>query len=296
MRSLSHKNEKKLIIILFLIVPILFLVAFSYYPAVKLFELSFSDWNGYSPSYSYTGLQNYLSIFKDQTALKTLQNNLAYFVIALAQMILGLYFAIILDSGIKAKNFFKSLIFMPFILNGVAIAYMFSYMYDYQRGPINLLLSGIGLGEYAVHWLGDSYFINFSLAFIGMWRYTGFTMVVFLGALQSIPKSFYEASSIDGANFFENIRYITLPNISRVIELNLFLSINGALQAFFEAFVITKGGPGIRSHTFATMIYSIAFEYQNFGKASAMSVFLLILILSVVMVQKVLMKERGEVD
>ena len=287
------KTQRRCIIFFFLIFPLLFLCVFGYYPALKLVHMSFTDWDGFRPYYSYIGVENYIAILRDPDTLKTLQNNIAYFIVMLVQTVLALYFAIILDGKLKGRNFFKTVIFMPYILNGVAVAFMFSYLYDYTDGPINVLLHSIGLGDYAIRFLSDSYFINFSLAGIGMWRYTGFAMVIFLGALQTISKDLYEAAYIDGAHFFQTVRYITIPNIKRTIEINLLLGISGALQAFFEPFVITKGGPAGRSETFITWMLKMAFEFQNFGQAAAMSVLLLSIIMGIILIQKKFLKTGG---
>lgn len=289
----SLKTQKLIIIVTFLTVPMILMGLFSYYPAIKLFQQSFTDWDGMRPFYKYVGFKNYKAVFNDTETLKTFQNTLAYFIIMIIQTILGLYLAIILNGTvIKFKNFFKSIIFMPYILNGVAIAYMFNYMYDYNKGPLNVFLRNIGLGQYAIRWLGDGYYINFSLAFIGMWQFTGFAMVIFLGALQSISQELYEAANLDGANFFQTTKYITMPSIKRVIELNLFLGIVGSLQAFSQAFLITKGGPAGRSDTFITKTLSTAFDFRNFGKASAMGVVLLIVVLVLVSIQRSVLKEE----
>ncbi len=292
MKGLSYNRQKIFIATAFLIVPVILLIVFSFYPAVKLFEFSFSDWDGVRPYYNYVGFSNYVDLFKDMNTWRTLSNNFAYIVIMLVQIVMALYFAIILDTNIRGRNFFRSMIFVPYILNGVAVAFMFNYMYDFNSGPINMILKNIGLGQYAIRWLGDGYYINFSLALIALWKYMGFNMVIFIGALQSLPQELYEASRIDGANFYHNIRYIIIPNIKSVIEMSIFLGLNGALQAFSEAWIITKGGPAGRSATFITSTLDIAFKYQNFGKASAMGVMLLLIILAVVLVQKKYLRER----
>lgn len=282
----SYKRQKTITIVTFLIIPLILLLGFSYFPAIKLFQFSFTDWDGISKTFKYIGLQNYKEIFEDNTAVETLINNIAYVLAVLVQVSLGLYFAIILDSNIRAKKFFRSAVFMPYILNGMAVAFMFNYMYNYDDGPINMVLRALGLGKYAIHFLSDTWSSNLSLAFLLIWKCTGFTMVVFLGALQSIPKEQYEAASIDGSNFFQNIRYIALPSIKPVVVINLFLSLNGALQAFFEPFILTQGGPGIRTATFALNAYYQAFRFNNFGIASALGVFLLLIIIVVMIFQK----------
>lgn len=294
MQNLNYKNQKNLILVTFLFLPLAFLLIFTFYPALKLLELSFAQWDGMSPNYGYAGISNYIDVFKDVAVLKTFENNMAYVIISIIQTFLALYLSIILNGKLYAKNFFKSIIFMPYILNGVAVVFMFTYFYDFERGPINLLLKAIGLGGLSIRWLSESYFSNFSLAMIGLWRYTGFAMVIFLGALQSIPGDIYEAADIDGTNFFQKIRYITIPSIKNVIELNLILSINGALQAYFEAFIVTKGGPAGRTDTFVTSTLNIAFTYQNFGKASAMGIILLITVIAIVVMQRKILNIKDE--
>ena len=293
---IKHKQDitKLFIVIGFLFIPLMLVAVFSYYPLFKLFQLSFTDWNGATSFFEYIGLENYYTIFSDGEVFATLKNNLAYAVISIVQIAFGIYLAVILNDRLKGRNFFKSIIFMPYIINGVAVAFMFNFMYDYQNGPLNVFLRNFGLGSFAVRWLGDNYSINFSLAFINLWRFLGFTMVIFLGALQSISNELYEAADIDGATFFQKIRFITLPGIKRVIELNLLLGINGSLQVFFEPFVITNGGPGGLSETFVTKTLKMAFNFQNFGAASAMGVVLLIIILLLVGGQRLVSREEIE--
>lgn len=280
------KRQRSLLLFGFLVVPLILLVVFSYYPALKLIQLSFSQWNGYDPVIEFAGFDNYIDVFTDSSVFMTLLNSMAYFIVLLVQTALALYLAVILDGKLRARNFFRAVNFMPYILNAVAVAFMFTYMYSFTDSPINTLLRSMGLGNYAIKFLGDNYTINFSLAFISMWRFTGFNMVVFLGALQSIPSELYESASLDGANFFEHIRFITIPNIKRMIGLMLFLGFNGCLQVYFEPLVITQQGPAGRSATFVTKTLDIAFVFQNFGKASAMGVVLLMIILLVVGVQR----------
>lgn len=292
MKTHTHnmRRQRNVILILFLFLPLLLLITFSYYPALKLLELSFSNWDGFSPTYDYVGFKNYIKVFKDADLFRSLANNLAYFVVGLFQIALGLYFALVLNGRLKGRNFYKSSIFMPYILNGVAVSFMFNFLYNYETSPVNQVLRAIGLGDYAVKWLGMGYWSNYSLAYIGLWKNTGFAMVVFLGALQSIPRDYYEAAEIDGASFWQKTRYITFPQIKPVVELNLFLTINGALQAYFEPFIITKGGPAGTTTTFVIETVNTAFEYSKFGLASSMGVVLMMIVIVVVSIQRRLLR------
>jgi len=289
----TQKREKTVVIIAFLAIPFLLLALFSFYPAAKLVQISFTNWSGLG-AMEFIGLKNYQELLRNGELLQVLFNVSAYIVVMLIQVFLALVLAIILNqSSIKGRNFFRSWTFLPYMLNGVAVAFMFSIMYDYQRGPLNVLLRLIGLEQCAIQWISGSYMTNYSLGLIAMWRYTGLNMVIFLGALQSISNMYYEAANLDGASFIQKVRYITLPSIQTTFEILLLLGFNGALQAYFEPFVITKGGPGGITDTFITKSLKYAFDFQNFGLASALAVMLVLLILLVMGVCKGILLRKG---
>jgi len=254
--------------------------------------MSFTDWDGMSKTFQWIGFKNYLRVFTDGDFVQVFLNNMAYVIIMLIQAVVAFFLAIVLDGNIRGRNFFKSSIFMPYILNGVAVAFIFNYLYNFENGPINLFLHSIGLGQYAIHFLSAGYSSNFSLALIGMWRFTGLNLVIFLAGLQSIPRELYEAASVDGAGFLHKVRYITIPNLMTTVELTLILGINGALQAFYEPFVITKGGPNGMTDTFITRTWQIAFNFHNFGKAAALAVVLVLFILLMIRFQRKMIKSE----
>lgn len=273
----------------FLIVPIILLILFAYYPLGKLIQISMSKWNGLSPTMEFVGLDNFKAILSNKDYMSVFANNMAYVLTAIAQQFVGLLLAILLDSNIKMKKSFRAVLFMPYIINGVAVAFMFNYMYDFTNSPINYLITKLGFN--GIHFLSQSYLTNFSLSFISFWKYAGFTMVIYLAALQSIPKQVYEAARMDGANFFQTVRFITFPNVKRMFQISLLLSLNGALQAYFEPFLITKGGPNGRTDTFITKSLELAFDFNKYGKAAAFGVFLLGMIIVITLLQRVFLKE-----
>lgn len=286
---MTKKKKDNLVVFGFLVVPVILLFMFSYYPLAKLFELSFSDWNGLTVDYNYVGTKNYLEVIGQKELWKVFANNAAYIIVALIQQFVGLFLAILLNCKLRLKNFFRGILFLPYIINGVAVVFMFNYMYDYSNSPVNYIL---GLfGGSAIHFLGASYGSNFALAFISFWRYVGYTMVIYIAALQSIPSDVYEAAMMDGAGFWQTVLHITMPNIKGMFKISLLLSINGAFQAYFEPYMITKGGPNGRTDTFITKTLSLAFDFQKYGKAAVMGVLLLIIILLLVLVQNVFLKD-----
>lgn len=291
---MKSKVKDKITVTGFLLIPVILLILFSYYPLYKLIQISLSNWNGMSPDIHVVGFQNYKEILEGKEYLSTIWNNMAYVVTAIVQQFVGLFLAILLDSNIKMKKTFRAIIFMPYIINGVAVAFMFNYMYDFTNSPINMLLRSIGLEKHAIRFISLDYGSNFALSFISFWKYTGFTMVIFLAALQSISREIYEAARVDGAGFFSLIRHITFPNIKNMFQISILLSVNGSLQAYFEPFVITKGGPNGRTATVIVKSLELAFQYRKFGKAAALGVVLLVIILVIVALQRTFLKESDK--
>ncbi|RCX13297.1 multiple sugar transport system permease protein [Fontibacillus phaseoli] len=276
---MNYNLQKKLVIFGFLIIPVGLLMLFLLYPTVKLFQFSLTDWNGISKTFNYVGFKNYIAAFQTDGVWEALGNNLLYFIMHLVFIPLEISIAVLLNNKIRASRFFRSMVFMPYILNGVAVAYIFSYLYNPINGPFNALLDLVGLEGLIQNWLSDPGVVNYSLVAVSLWRFSGFHVILFLAGLQSVPYDLYEAATIDGANGFQKFRYITVPGISRVIEIVLFLNVRGALQVFDIPFLMTQGGPGTASTTFTVYTIQSAFKYNNYGLASALAVMLMLMII-----------------
>ncbi|MFC5404824.1 carbohydrate ABC transporter permease [Cohnella soli] len=295
MKGLTYRSQKKAIIFLFLLTPVLLLLAFTYYPAVNLFYYSFTSWDGGLSRKLWIGLDNYKQIFRDPSIYKVFYNNFIYLIVGLVQVAIALYFAVVLDAKLKGKNFFKVSLFLPYIVNSIAIGYMFNYMFDNQYGAINVFLRNAGLHGMTVNWLGDPKVVNYVLAFMALWKYMGFMMVIFIGALQSIPKEIYEAAAIDGANRIQTFKSITLPSIRKVFEMMMFLNLNGAIAAYEFSFAIyPQGSPLGISDTFVTKTLNTAFKFQNFGLASAMGIVLMLMTAVLVLAQNKILFRGGD--
>ncbi len=276
------------IIVTFLIVPLTLLGTFSFLPVANMFWYSFTDWNGFSEK-NFIGLENYITVFTDPEYFQVFTVSLYYFVATFAQMGLALYFATILSFKVRMKNFFKGVIFFPYLLNGVAIGFMFLLFFQ-PGGGLDTVLTFIGLGDLTAHWLGNPDIINISLAGTSVWRYMGFNFIIFLGAISSIPNEIYEAAEIDGANRWHQFRYIILPSIKIIVSLNLILAISGALSAFEIPYIMTGGSNG--SATFVIQTVDTAFKYGKIGLASAMAVILLFIVVIVTAVQRKFFSEE----
>jgi raffinose/stachyose/melibiose transport system permease protein len=294
MNNWSYSAQRKLIMVAFLAVPLALLCMFTYYPAVRLLVQSFTDWDGISASSQWLGLDNYKEVFTNPALFGVFLHQIPYVVIGVIQNIVAILFAVILNSKIRGRNAFRVMLFLPFIMNAVAVAFMFQYVFDTTNGSLNALLGFLGLESLQQSWLGNTSIVNYSLASIGFWRFMGYNMVIYLGALQSIPNDMYEAAKIDGSNRFQTLWYLTLPNLTKIIQLNMFLTLSGALSVFDLPFVLTKGGPAGASETFLMKTIETAFQFNNFGLASAMSVVLLAFTVIILAVQNAVLNRKGD--
>lgn len=269
-------------------VPMILLASFVIYPTLKLLQLSFTDWNGITKDLNYIGIGNYVRIFMDSEEVwLSLKNNGIYFFMHLLAIPIEIFVAFLLDSKIKGSKFFKGIVFMPYIINGVAVSYMFAMLYSSEGGAINEALRIFDLP--AVKWLSDKAIVNYSLGFVSLWRFSGMHVVLFLAAIQSVPGDLIEAAKIDGANLFQQYTKIILPSITLVVEIVLFLNVRGALQVFDIPFIMTGGGPGHASSTFTLYTIETAFKFNSFGRASAMAIVLMLLIIIISKIQKKLL-------
>ncbi|MEW4369430.1 carbohydrate ABC transporter permease [Paenibacillus kandeliae] len=286
--NLSYANQRKVIIVGFSAVPLLLLIVFSYLPVINMFKYSFTDWNGYSKHMDMVGFKNYVRIFTEPEYFSVFKVSLYYFFGTFVQMGLALYFATILSFQVRFKNWFKGILFFPYMLNGVAIGFIFLFFFR-PDGTLDTLLQAVGLGQYIQLWLGNPDIINYSLAGASVWRYMGFNFIIFLGAISSIDRDVYEASDIDGANRWHQFRHIILPSIQKIVQLNIILAISGAISAFDIPYIMVDGSNG--SETFVIQTINLAFKYSKLGLASALAVVLLFIVILVTLLQRALIKE-----
>ena len=273
----------------YLLISLTLLITFTYIPVVNLIWYSFTSWDGIDQHKTYVGLENFFQMFTNPQYFAVFFVSLYYIGASLIQIVLALYFATVLSFKTRFRSFFKGMIFFPYLLNGVAIGFIFLYMYQ-PGGTLDTLLHSAGLGGLIKQWLGDPSMVNYSLAATSIWRYTGLLFVLFLGAIQSVPSELYEASELDGASRWQQFRFIIAPSIRRIISLSLILTIAGSLSAFEIPYIMTGGANG--SSTFVIQTVQIAFNYRQVGLASAMGVVLLIVVIVVTWIQRRLVPDE----
>lgn len=281
----SLEKQRKIFIICALAIPVALLVCFVVVPALDLIRMSFTDWDGFSDHSSFVKLDNYIAMFHNPDLWQSLRNNAVYFFVHLMMIPIELMFAVLLTSKLRGAKFYKTMVFLPYIINGVAIAYAFSYFFSPVNGAFDSLLEALKLEMLSRSWLSDPKIVNFTLAFVSLWRFSGYHIILFIAALQSVPQDIMEAARIDGANAWQMFRYIQTPSIMLMVDFVLFDNIRGAMQVFDIPFVMTAGGPGYASSTFTLYTINTAFKFSNFGMASTMAVAIMLIIIVIYVIQ-----------
>ncbi|MBE2998954.1 sugar ABC transporter permease [Nocardiopsis sp. HNM0947] len=272
---------------LFLLVPLGFLVLFTYVPVTNMVWYSFTSWDGLDQTKDPVGFDNYVKIFTEPEIFSVFLVSIYYLVAALIQLALALYFATILSFRTRFRNLFKGVVFFPYLLNGVAIGLMFLYFFR-PDGTLDALVALVGVND-PPHWLGDPSIANYALAMTSVWRFMGLNFVLFLGAIQSIPSELYEAADMDGATAWQKFRYIILPGIKQIVGLSMILAISGALSVFEIPFIMTGGAN--ETSTFVIETINTAFTFSQVGLASAMAVVLLCIVLFISWAQRMIFPE-----
>ncbi len=272
---------------LFLAAPLALLITFTYAPVANMVAYSFTDWDGLSPELNYVGTENYRDLFTRSELFEVFFVSGYYLAASAVQIVLALYFATVLSFNVRFRNLFKGILFFPYLVNGVAIGFVF--LYFFQDGGTLDALFGLFGDEPDRAWLGDSASANTSLAGVSVWRFMGLNFVLFLGAIQSIPAELYEAAELDGANRWQQFRHIIAPGIRPVISLSVILAISGSLAVFEIPYIMTGGATG--TETFVIQTVDLAFKFNKTGLASAAAVVLLLIVLAVTWVQRALVPD-----
>lgn len=275
-----------------LYVPALVLFAiFTVYPLLKGLDLSFTNWNGYSPRRSYVGLDNYRRLLDQANVRKALQNTFIYgFGSTAVQQVLGLGLALALDRAIRGRNLARAIIYLPALVSPVVMGTMYYLFFQYNNGVLNDVAGWFG-GE-KVAWLSDA---NTSLVIIVMvnsLQFVGVSMIIYLAGLQSIPIMYTEAGMLDGASAWQRFRYITVPLLQPAFATSIVLNLIGGLKLFDVIKVLTGGGPGYSTNSLSTFISVTYFDAQSAGYASAMGVVLFLIIAVFTVVTNTVLNRR----
>ncbi|OBZ15721.1 lactose ABC transporter permease [Bacillus sp. FJAT-27264] len=262
----------------FVLISVVMIGAFYFYPMIQALFLSFKTGTG--TNLTYTGLSNYTRLFSDTTFRTALFNTFIYLIVQVPLMILlAMFISVLLnDSKLKFRGFFRTAIFLPAVTSLVAYSVVFKYLFG-SDGLINAMLLKLSIISAPVEWITDPFWAKITIIIAITWRWTGYNMIFYLSALQNIDGSIYEAARIDGASAFKQFTQITVPLLKPVILFTSVTSTIGTLQIFDEIVNITKGGPGNSTMSISNYIYNLSFKYTaDFGYAATVSYVVVILI------------------
>lgn len=267
----SFITPATLLLLLFLILPFLLAISFG-----------FTKFNLLRPDkIQFIGLENYKTLFQDSLFYKSLWNTLYFTAIVVpVQCTVALILALLINNKLKLRNIYRIAYFSPVVTSMTVISILWISLYNPNEGLINSALNFLGISNQP--FLRSASQAMNSIIFMSVWQAAGYQMMIFLAGLQGIPKDLYEASAIDGANKFKQLRYITIPSLYNVIVFVVTITTIQAVKLFIQPYIMTNGGPENSTRTLALLIYQQGFQFRNAGYASAISVifFLLVVLIS----------------
>ncbi len=277
--SLQAKRERLFYI---LVLPwVIGFLAFTLGPMVYSLYLSFTHWDLFS-SPRFIGLGNYAQLSGDPLFWQSLRVTSIYSIVSVPLgLIVSLMLAILLNQKVKGLSVFRTILYLPSVVSGVAVSTVFMWVFNPQFGLLNALLGELGVK--GPGWLSDPNWALPSLILMSLWGVGG-NMIIFLAGLQNIPVSLLEAASLDGATLWRRFWSVTIPILSPSILFNLVLSIINQFQTFTQAYVMTNGGPLHSTLFYVYYLFENAFQYLNMGYAAALGWILFIIILVLTMI------------
>jgi raffinose/stachyose/melibiose transport system permease protein len=247
-------------------------------PSVRGVYYAFTDWDGLSPDLSFVGVQNFTAMLDDPVARQALWRTVLVAVaITVIQNGAGLLLALGVNSIIKSRNVLRVALFAPVVITPIVVAYLWRNLLG-PDGAVNSLFAAVGLDSWQQNWLGDPQLALWSIVGVVVWQFAGYSMVIFLAGLQSVPKEIYEAAAVDGTGPVRRFWSITRPLLAPAFTINLMLSIIGGIKLFDQVFALTGGGPGHATDTLSTLIYKDAFTLGEFAYSIALAVILTIVV------------------
>ncbi|WP_390891820.1 carbohydrate ABC transporter permease [Priestia flexa] len=251
---------------------------FIIYPFINGIQLSFTNWNGFSQTYDWIGVEQYQRLLADPTTWLVVKNTLLYGIgSTIFQNILGLLYALLLNQSIRMKTFTRTIVYLPVIISPIIMGYIWYFFFSFQGGALNDVL--VLFGYEPVNALGNASLNPWIIVFVNTYQFVGIAMIIYLAGLQGISKDYYEAAQLDGASGWQQFKTITLPLLMPSITINVVLNIIGGLKLFDVIVALTGGGPGDASQSMSTFMYDLYFKRQDAGYAATQGVFMAVIIL-----------------
>ncbi|NDJ60073.1 MAG: sugar ABC transporter permease [Chloroflexi bacterium] len=266
---------------LFILPGFLIYLVFVLIPIISTVRYSFFDWTGFSEA-TFIGFDNYIELANDRDFWRAIGNN-AFFVVfyTIIPIIFALFLTSLMTRGkLRGMAFFRTGLFIPQVMSMVVVGIIWRWLFTID-GPINQLLTLVGLESWVRPWLGDFTFARYAVGAVGSWVQYGLAMVLFLAGIQAIDEELYDAAKVFGANALQQFRYVTLPGLRQQIIVAFVLTFIAALRVFDLVFVLTRGGPGKETWVTSYMVYEETFRFNRAGYGAAIAVTMALVIVTV---------------
>jgi raffinose/stachyose/melibiose transport system permease protein len=286
-------------LVIFFVAPaFIFTIVFIAYPALMSAYYSLYQWRGMSEARTFVGLENWQQLFSDPVILECLWHNLALVAVAvLIEIPLAFAIALVLARArVFGRSLYRTAYFFPVVLSITVAGVLWSWVYNPQYGLLNEGLRAIGLDQLAQPWLGDSKLVMPAVLLVTVWRFTGFYIIVFMAALESIPQDIYDVATLDGTNLWQLGVHVLVPMLREVIIVAIAIAITASIKRFDLIYIMTMGGPVHASELLATYMYKQAFLSFDMGYASTIAFFLFLLTLALVVIQLQSMRREEAVE
>ena len=261
---------------------------FTLVPMVFAIALAFCAWDG-RHAIEFVGLKNFVKLFTTDKIFQAALKNTIVYVIGTVPLTLAcsLAMAVLLNQNVKLRNFFRTVAFFPYVASLVAVAAVWNMIFNPSMGPINMILNqffGVAV-ENLPRWAAGKDTAMITVILFSVWKNMGYYMVIYLAALQGVPRELYEAATVDGANKWQQFRNVTLPQIKPTTFFCTIMLVIGSFKIYDTVAIMTNGGPGRATKMLVTYIYDVAFNNIKYGQASAIAMVLLVIVLIVTIFQ-----------
>jgi raffinose/stachyose/melibiose transport system permease protein len=292
----SVRREQRRLALLLVLPPFVVYAVFKLYPFLGSIYYSLTSWDGVSPSKDWVWLDNYGRMLGDERMWNALSHNAIWAVLGtIAPVATGFVLAVLLWEHARFVALFRTLYFVPFILPTVVVSTIWSWIYNPIFGLLNSGLRAVGLDSITRAWLGDPHTALYAVLLAASWAAFGFVVVVLLAGLQRLDTALIDAAIVDGAGWWQRIRYVILPGIAPVLTMVTAVTLIGAFAVFDLVFIMTAGGPGYASDLLGIYTYTQAFTQNDVGYGAALSMIITVLSLATA-VAFVRLRERSRVD
>ena len=279
-----EQGKKEKLIALIVILPGLISIFIFYYIFTGWnFIISLTDWEGFIPSYNIVGLKNYIQLFQDSLFWISLKNNILLIALFVpGVIIIGLLMAILLDQNVRGEGIFRTIYLLPFSLSFVVTATLWSWMYSPRDGIINFILLKLNLESFQQGWITSPQLVMYCIIIALIWQFAGYSCIIFLAGIRSIPQTQIAAARVDGASNITIYRRVILPQLKASFITSFIIFMCFALKAFDFIWILNRGGPGYSSHILGITMFKETFSFDRFAYGASYST--IILLLSMVIV------------